>query len=83
MDAACSGAAAMEAAKRTLTELELESLGQVAEDKLGGKSRWACHLCKEETALVVISTSPYREFGQLTPALAFLSANDMLMRCSH
>ena len=56
MAAACSGAAAMEAAKRALTDmLEMESLGQVAEDKLGGKSRWACQcpLCKEETALVV------------------------------
>jgi hypothetical protein len=53
MAAACSGAAAMETAKRALTELELESLGQVAEDNLGGGSRWACHLCKGETALVV------------------------------
>ena len=46
-------AAAMEEAKRALAELELESLVQVAEDKLGRRSRWACHLCKEETALVV------------------------------
>ena len=53
MAAACSGTAAMEAAKRALPELELESLGRVSEDTLGGRSRWACHLCKEETALVV------------------------------